>query len=117
MHSYIHTCIHVYMHTYIHTCIQCMHAHIGTIPEGNGGIPPQKFVWVEYSSFHPPPPPPQIYGYRKTQRRSRFCERPTKMFSENVQECDRELLGLYFYTVKRMCVYFPTQCFPIAGPI
>ena len=45
-------------------------------------------------------PPPKVCSYRKTLRRCRFCEQPTEMCSKDVRECDRELFGQYFYTVK-----------------
>ena len=89
--------------------------YIGTIPGGDGGgVVFPKFGRVGYISFHPPPQK-KIYNYRKTLSRSRLCERPTEILSKDVRECDRELS--YFYTVKRMRVYFPTQCFSIAKPI
>ena len=85
---------------------------IGAISGVDGGIvPPKNLAWWDIVAFIPP----KICSYWKTLCRSRFCKQPTEMFSKDVQECDRELL--YFYTVKIMCVYFPTQCFLIAGLI
>ena len=107
------TQIHIHTHTHSYVCTHAStHTHTHThsqFPRGDGEmvLPPQNLAVWDILAFIPP----KIYSYQKTLRRSRFCEQATEMCSKDVRECDRKLLGQYFYTVKIMCVYFPKQCF------